>query len=433
MAVDAALERFGRLDAVVANAGITLAKTVDETTDAELERLLAVNVKSVVYLAQAAHRPLARSRGAFVVVASNKGLVAQRGSPVYVATKGAVVQLARALALDWAPEGIRVNAVCPGLVDTEMLRSFAAVLAGPGRHAATRRGAAARAPRGAGRVRERRRVPGLARSQLHHRSRAAGGRRVHRAVTEACLEAAPIRRERPASDGSLPSDGAARRPSRPRDRRGRRDRRRRRPGARARGRRRAGRRRRGLPRRVCRRCDRPGRHGSGGGRGRRARHLRGMRRRVADGAVSGRLAGSLARRRGGEPPRRDGGLPGVRTGDARARQGRAPPGRVLDRGHPRGDRHRGLRREQGGSDRSRSRPHGRAGGAQDHRQRGRAGAGGHGHEPARRGHPRAPDRPPGRGPAARAPGAARARPGASAGPARSPHCWRFSRRTPPPS
>ena len=123
-AVDAALERHGRLDAVVANAGITLAKTVDETSDPELERLIAVNVKSVVYLARAAHGPLARTRGAFVVMASNKGLVAQRGSPVYVATKGAVVQLARALALDWAEEGIRVNAVCPGVVNTHMLRSF---------------------------------------------------------------------------------------------------------------------------------------------------------------------------------------------------------------------------------------------------------------------------------------------------------------------
>lgn len=125
MAVEAALERFGRLDAVVANAGVTLAKPVEETTDSELDRLLAVNVKSIVHLAQAAHRPLSRSRGAFLVMASNKGLVAQRGSPVYVATKGAAVQLARALALDWAPEGIRVNAVCPGLVDTAMLRSFA--------------------------------------------------------------------------------------------------------------------------------------------------------------------------------------------------------------------------------------------------------------------------------------------------------------------
>ncbi len=124
-AVAAALDRFGRVDAVVANAGVTLAKNVDDTTDHELGHLIDVNVKGIVYLAQAAHAALARSRGSFVVMASNKGLVAQRDSPIYVATKGAAIQLARALALDWAPEGIRVNAVCPGLVDTPMLRSFA--------------------------------------------------------------------------------------------------------------------------------------------------------------------------------------------------------------------------------------------------------------------------------------------------------------------
>jgi len=124
-AVAAAIEHFGRLDAVVGNAGVSLAKDVDRTTEEELEHLLAVNVKALVYVAQAAHEALAESRGSFVVIASNKGLVGQRGSPVYVATKGAAVQLARALALDWAPESIRVNAVCPGLVDTPMLRSFA--------------------------------------------------------------------------------------------------------------------------------------------------------------------------------------------------------------------------------------------------------------------------------------------------------------------
>jgi NAD(P)-dependent dehydrogenase (short-subunit alcohol dehydrogenase family) len=123
-AVRAALDRFGRLDAVVGNAGVTLAKQVDETTEDELQHLIDVNLKALVYLAQAAHEPLARTRGAMVVVASNKGLVAQRRSPIYVATKGAAVQLARALALDWAPDAIRVNAVCPGLVDTRMLRGF---------------------------------------------------------------------------------------------------------------------------------------------------------------------------------------------------------------------------------------------------------------------------------------------------------------------
>lgn len=123
--VDAALARFGRLDAVIGNAGVTLPKTIDETTPEELDRLIAVNLKGLVFLAQAAHAPLRESRGSLVAVASNKGLVAQRGSPVYVATKGAAVQLARALALDWAAEGIRVNALCPGLVDTPMLTRFA--------------------------------------------------------------------------------------------------------------------------------------------------------------------------------------------------------------------------------------------------------------------------------------------------------------------
>jgi meso-butanediol dehydrogenase / (S,S)-butanediol dehydrogenase / diacetyl reductase len=130
-AVCLATERFGRLDAAVGNAGVTLAKRVEETGEAELDRLLAVNVKGLVYLAQAAGAPLGRTRGSYTIVASNKGLVAQRGSPVYAATKGAAVQLARALALDWARDGIRVNALCPGLVDTGMLRSFAAAQANP--------------------------------------------------------------------------------------------------------------------------------------------------------------------------------------------------------------------------------------------------------------------------------------------------------------
>jgi len=127
-AVAAAMERLGRLDAVIGNAGVTLAKRIDETSERELDRLIGVNLKGLVYLAQAAHDPLRRARGSFLVMASNKGLVGQRGSPVYVATKGAAVQLSRALALDWAPDGIRVNALCPGLVDTPMLESFVGAL-----------------------------------------------------------------------------------------------------------------------------------------------------------------------------------------------------------------------------------------------------------------------------------------------------------------
>jgi NAD(P)-dependent dehydrogenase (short-subunit alcohol dehydrogenase family) len=123
-AVDEALSRYGQIDCAVGNAGVNLPKLIDDTSDAEFDRLIDVNVRALVYLAQAVHRPLAESQGSLVIVASKTGLVAQRNSPVYVASKGAAVQLARALALDWAPELIRVNAVCPGIVDTPMLRYF---------------------------------------------------------------------------------------------------------------------------------------------------------------------------------------------------------------------------------------------------------------------------------------------------------------------
>jgi NAD(P)-dependent dehydrogenase (short-subunit alcohol dehydrogenase family) len=130
-AVALARDRFGRLDAVVANAGVNLARSIDETTDEDVERLLAINLRAVIYMAQAAHSALAETSGSLVVMASKTGLVAQPDSPVYCATKGAAIQLARALALDWAHEGIRVNAVCPGIVDTPMLDAFLDALPEP--------------------------------------------------------------------------------------------------------------------------------------------------------------------------------------------------------------------------------------------------------------------------------------------------------------
>jgi meso-butanediol dehydrogenase / (S,S)-butanediol dehydrogenase / diacetyl reductase len=126
-------QRFGALHAAVANAGVNLARSIDDTTDQDIERLLAVNVRALIYLAQAAHAPLARTSGSLVVMASKTGLVAQPDSPVYCATKGAAVLLARALALDWAPQGVRVNAVCPGIVDTPMLADFFSQLGDPAR------------------------------------------------------------------------------------------------------------------------------------------------------------------------------------------------------------------------------------------------------------------------------------------------------------
>ncbi|HEX9495147.1 MAG TPA: SDR family oxidoreductase [Candidatus Limnocylindria bacterium] len=136
VAVKLAVERFGGLDAAVGNAGVNLPKLVDGTTSEEFDRIFSINVKALMYLAQAAHGALAKSKGSLTVIASKTGLVAQRTSPIYVASKGAAIQLARALALDWAPEGIRVNAVCPGIVDTPMLTEFIDAMPDP---AASRR------------------------------------------------------------------------------------------------------------------------------------------------------------------------------------------------------------------------------------------------------------------------------------------------------
>ena len=130
-AAQAAISTFGRLDHVIGNAGVTLSKTVDETTEADMERLFSINVKALIYLAQAVHGPLAKTRGSYTIMASNKGLVGQRHSPIYCATKGAAVQIARALALDWAPEGIRVNAICPGVIRTPMVDEFVSALPDP--------------------------------------------------------------------------------------------------------------------------------------------------------------------------------------------------------------------------------------------------------------------------------------------------------------
>src|SRR5215203_7228543 len=126
-AIDRCIERYGAIDILFCNAGITLPKLLPDSSDAEIERLLEVNLLGVIYAARhAIPRMLEQPRGGTLLfTASKTGLVAQTDSPVYCASKGAVVMLAKALALDYAQRGIRVNALCPGIIDTPMLREFA--------------------------------------------------------------------------------------------------------------------------------------------------------------------------------------------------------------------------------------------------------------------------------------------------------------------
>jgi NAD(P)-dependent dehydrogenase (short-subunit alcohol dehydrogenase family) len=114
-------ERFGTLDILVNNAG-TLRRNEDITqTSAEQWNFdLAINVSAVFYLCQQAIPLLRASRGCIVNIASQLAVVGAPGYATYAACKGAVLALTRALAMDYAAEGIRVNAVSPGLVDTPM-------------------------------------------------------------------------------------------------------------------------------------------------------------------------------------------------------------------------------------------------------------------------------------------------------------------------
>ena len=123
-----ALERAGHIDLLVNSAGVVYHKTVPQTTDNEWETTLAINVSTVFYLSRALlPGMLERGDGTIVNVASTWGLVGAEQTAAYCASKGAVVQLTRAMAADHAKQGVRINAVCPGAVDTPMLEGEASV------------------------------------------------------------------------------------------------------------------------------------------------------------------------------------------------------------------------------------------------------------------------------------------------------------------
>jgi len=120
--VSEAVSALGQLDVVVNSAGVAYHATVDETTDEQWRKTFDVNVNGMFYVCRAAV-PVLRGRGGVIVnIASDAALTGSRHLVAYCASKGAVLQMTRAMTLDHAHEGIRVVAVCPGDVDTPMLR-----------------------------------------------------------------------------------------------------------------------------------------------------------------------------------------------------------------------------------------------------------------------------------------------------------------------
>ncbi len=121
-AIKKAVEAFGGLDIVCNNAGIQRYGTVETTTEAGWDEVMDVNLKSVYLVCHHAIGHLKASRGAIVNMASVQSFATQRGVAAYTTGKHALIGLTRSMALDFAADGVRVNAVAPGSVDTPMLR-----------------------------------------------------------------------------------------------------------------------------------------------------------------------------------------------------------------------------------------------------------------------------------------------------------------------
>ena len=122
---------YGSIDILVNNAGVNLPGVFHEVSNETIDQTLDINVKGAMYLTRAAiPHMLKNNRGSIVNMSSVNGLVSEPFLSVYSASKGAIVMLTRGIALDYAKQGIRCNAICPGWVDTPINYAHAELLGG---------------------------------------------------------------------------------------------------------------------------------------------------------------------------------------------------------------------------------------------------------------------------------------------------------------
>jgi NAD(P)-dependent dehydrogenase (short-subunit alcohol dehydrogenase family) len=121
---DAVRAAYGRLDVLINNAGIIQPKGFADSTVEEWDHLMAVNLRAVFLLCRAALPELCRRRGVIVNIASTAGLRAQTENGPYCVAKAGVIMLTKALAQELLAGGVRVNCVCPGAVDTPLIREY---------------------------------------------------------------------------------------------------------------------------------------------------------------------------------------------------------------------------------------------------------------------------------------------------------------------
>jgi NAD(P)-dependent dehydrogenase (short-subunit alcohol dehydrogenase family) len=123
--VDQTVRKFKRLDILVNNAGVLLAGTAESLTSEQWEQTFNTNVRAVWQLSRAALSHLRNAgSGSIINIASVLSSLGARNRVAYAASKGAVMAMSRAMALDHAEENIRINCICPGIVETEMVAAF---------------------------------------------------------------------------------------------------------------------------------------------------------------------------------------------------------------------------------------------------------------------------------------------------------------------
>lgn len=125
-AIAACVEQYGRLDVLANIAGIVFSRHLADVTENDWLRMMNININAVFVLCQAAMPHLVESKGNIVNISSTAGLVGQAYNSAYCASKGAVLLFSKSLAVEFSRKGVRVNAVCPGGVDTPMTRTFTA-------------------------------------------------------------------------------------------------------------------------------------------------------------------------------------------------------------------------------------------------------------------------------------------------------------------
>lgn len=124
-AVAAACREFTKLDILVCNAGIQKLKPFLEMTPQDWRGLIATNLEgAIVTLQSVGRRMVAQKSGAVIAMASIYGFIGAPGNSIYCMTKGGLLQLSRALAVEWARYNVRVNAICPGWIETDLTRPY---------------------------------------------------------------------------------------------------------------------------------------------------------------------------------------------------------------------------------------------------------------------------------------------------------------------